>query len=542
MSTWWQDAVIYQIYPRSWADGNGDGIGDFEGMTQRLDYLVDVLPIDAVWVSPFFPSPQADFGYDVSDYCNVDPMYGDLDSFKAFLAGCHDRGIKVIIDWVPNHSSDRHPWFVESRSARDNPKRDWYVWRDPAPDGGVPNNWKSLFGGPAWTWDEPTGQYYLHSFLTAQPDLNWRNPATEQAMLDTLRFWLDLGVDGFRIDVAHRCLKDPAMRDNPPAKSPPTDHLPEHEFASYDHVFDAAHPDIHLLFRKIRAVVDSYDSVSPRFTVGEIHEAEPKVWASYYGWTLDELHMPFNFSLLGLGAESTDRPAFADPVALRRTVESIEASLPAGAWPNWVYGNHDEPRIATRLGWEQSRLAALLLLTLRGTPTIYYGDEIGLSNIDIPAEHQQDPLGRQIPGLGRDGCRTPMQWDGGPMAGFTSGPTSWLPVAGQDKLSVETEKGDSSSHLELYRRLLLTRRSHPALQSGDIRFLSGWESDAPVRFERFGAGDPVMVIANLSDTATTVALEKGAGLEVVAGTDPTRWGTKAPVALSLAPWEGMVLA
>ncbi len=533
MTKWWESAVVYQIYPRSWADGNGDGVGDFAGITQRLDYLVEVLTVDALWVSPFYPSPQADFGYDVSDYCGVDPLFGDLDSFKVFLAGCHQRSIKVIVDWVPNHSSDRHAWFEESRASRDNPKRDWYVWRDPAPDGGLPNNWRSLFGGPAWALDETTGQYYLHSFLAAQPDLNWRNPDLEAAMLDGLRFWLDLGVDGFRIDVAHRCLKDPRLRDNPPARRLPTGYKIDPEYAAFEHIYDSAHPDIHLLFRKIRALVDEYEAVSPRFTVGEIHESEPRIWAGYYGWNLDELHMPFNFSLLEVGM---------DPLAFRHAVESIEAALPSGAWPNWVFGNHDEPRIATRLGWHQSRLAALLLLTLRGTPTIYYGDELGLPNIDIPPGEQQDPWGHQPPGFGRDGCRTPMQWSAGPMAGFTDGATSWLPIGGQETLSVEAQLGDKASHLELYRRLLATRRDHRALQIGDITFSGSWDS-AVIRFERTGAaGDPVFVVANMSETGATVRLDRWRDLTIVAGTDASRWDSSVSQALSLAPWEGVVLA
>jgi alpha-glucosidase len=531
---WWQTGVIYQIYPRSWADGNGDGIGDFEGMTARLDYLVDTLAVDAVWVSPFYPSPQADFGYDVSDYRDVDPMFGDLESFDRFLAACHERHLKVIIDWVPNHTSSLHPWFVESRRSVDDPRRDWYVWRDPRPDGSPPNNWLSIFGGPAWTMDETTGQYYLHSFLPEQPDLNWRNESVVEAMLDTLRFWLDRGVDGFRIDVAQRCLKDPELRDNPPARDQEVGvYKPNAEYLAFDHLYDAAHPDIHLLFRRIRSVVDEYEASAPRFLVGEIHEYDWKVWASYYGWALDELHMPFNFALL---------PAGIDPIAIRRAIEGLESSLPGGAWPNWVYGNHDEPRISDRLGWEQSRAAAVLLLTLRGTPTLYYGDELGMRQADIEPEAQQDPWGRRMPGFGRDGCRTPMQWDGSAQAGFTTG-TPWLPPLGQEQLSVAAQVGDAGSHLELYRRLLSVRRNHQALREGTISFLSGWDRPHPLVYRRdAGAGDEVIIALNLSADPVNFVLSGRKDWSVVAGTDPHRWDAPFPGILRLAPFEAVVVA
>jgi glycosidase len=532
---WWQTGVVYQIYPRSWADGNGDGIGDFLGITGRLDYLVDVLGVDAVWVSPFYPSPQADFGYDVSDYCDVDPMFGDLDAFDHFLVEAHARGLKVIVDWVPNHTSDRHPWFVESRANVDSARRDWYVWRDGRPDGLAPNNWVSMFGGPAWTFDEHSQQWYLHSFLPEQPDLNWRNPEVEAAMFDTLRFWLDRGVDGFRIDVAQRCLKDPLLRDNPPAASPPGDvYKLNHEHAEFEHIYDVAHPDIHGLFKRIRRLVDGYDGVSPRFLVGEIHEYEWRIWSSYYGWDLDELHMPFNFVLL---------PTGMDPVGIRRAVEGLEASLPTGGWPNWVIGNHDEPRVATRYGWEQSRAAAMLLLTLRGTPTIYYGDELGMLDLHIPPEEQQDPWGRSMPPFGRDGCRTPMQWDAGPHGGFSPPGTdkTWLPLNYHDRLNVATEMGDPDSHLALYRRLLQTRRHSQALQVGDISFLSTWEQPNPIAYRRRHGSEEHVVVLNLSPEAVDVRLEGAAGRTVVVGTQFGREGEKVEPGATMRPWEGWVL-
>lgn len=532
---WWQTGVVYHIYPRSWADGNGDGVGDFEGMIARLDYLVDTLPVNAVWLSPFYPSPMADFGYDVSDYTGIDPVFGDLDDFDRFLTAAHQRDLKVIVDYVPNHTSDRHPWFLDSRSGRTSAKRDWYVWRDPASGGGPPNNWKSSFGGDAWTFDGTSGQYYLHSFLPEQPDLNWRSPEVEEAMFEVLRFWLERGVDGFRIDVAHRCMKDPKLRSNPPAR-----HIREDayklnpEFAAQEHIYDVAHPDIHLLFQRLRAVVDEYESISPRFTIGEIHEYDWRVWSAYHGWALDELHMTYNFTLLpvGLNAEG-----------IRRAVEEMEAALPTGAWPNWVVGNHDEPRITKRYGREQSKAAAVLLLTLRGTPTIYYGDEIGMTEADIPPEDQQDPWGRRMPGYGRDGCRTPMQWDAGRHAGFSpeSAPSTWLPVQDQDRISVAAELDDPGSHLFLYRALLDGRNRYPELCLGEIEFCSSWDRTNPLVYRRSLGGTSLVVALNLSGDAPSFGVGDVEGREVVIGTHPDRIGTRVTADTPMRPWEAVVL-
>ncbi len=475
--------VIYQIYPRSFQDSNGDGIGDLEGIRHRLDYLTD-LGVDAVWLSPFYPSPMADFGYDISDYCEIDPMFGTLDDFDRLLSDLHDRDMKLIVDWVPNHTSDEHPWFVESRSSRNSPKRDWYVWADPKPDRSPPNNWESQFGGGAWQWDDHTGQYYLHSFLAVQPDLNWRNPEVEAAMLDTLRFWLNRGVDGFRMDVVAFIMKDPDLRDDP---EPPTDEPPR----------SREHPDVHAMFRTIRAVLDEYDP--PRFSIGEIYEPNWQRWASYYGANLDELTMPFNFSLLHAPWNAR---------VFRSLIDACEAAVPAGAWPNYVLGNHDKVRLATRYGPTSVRAAGMLLLALRGTPTLYYGDELGIEQVDIPPELQQDPWGRQMPGMGRDGCRTPMQWDTSPHSGFSTA-MPWLPVAGGwQTRNVATQSGTST--LAFYRGMLALRSATPVLATGEYRSF-----DAPddcLAFERHDGTDRVAVVINFStenrhvDLAGTVLL------------------------------------
>jgi glycosidase len=509
---WWQTGVIYQIYPRSFADSGGDGIGDLRGITLHLDYLSDVLGVDAIWLSPFYPSPQDDFGYDVSDYVDVDPIYGTLRDFDHLVEQAHRRGLKVIVDYVINHTSDRHPWFLESSRATDSRRRDWYVWRD------QPNNWVSVFGGSAW---EPhrSGQFYLHSFLASQPDLNWRNPEVEAAMLDVLRFWMERGVDGFRIDVAHFAMKDPLLRDNPMTSVLPADaYKLNTEYASMEHIYDRAHSDIHALYRRLRQTLDRYPD---RFAVGEIHEFDWQRWAAFYG-DGDELHMPFNFALL---------PAGIDPVRIRAAITGMESVLPAGAWPNWVAGNHDEPRIASRLGKPQSRAMAMILLSLRGTPTLYYGDEIGMEELEIPAERQQDPWGRRMPGFGRDGCRTPMQWSPGRNAGFTSGAGSWLPThPDHPSCNVEVQRGDSHSLLELYRRLLRVRKASPALTIGSIEVL---ESPPEVlSFRRSLTGSPSYETrANLSPNATAIT----PGGRIAVATSSEREGQQFDG--SLEAWE-----
>lgn len=461
---WWQRGVIYQIYPRSFMDASGDGIGDLRGIIQRVDYLADTLGVDAVWLSPFYPSPMADFGYDVADYTGIDPVFGSLEEFDELVAKIHQKQLKIIIDYVPNHSSDQHPWFIESSSSQDNPRRDWYTWRDAKLDGSPPNNWLSVFGGSAWEWHPATGQYYLHSFLKEQPDLNWRNPQVKQAMLDVLRFWMERGVDGFRIDVAHFIMKDPGLRDNPLKKKPGSDyHKPLGDYDSQVMKHSQNHPDIHPLYREIRQLLEEYSQERQRVSVGEIHIFELDKWAQYYGRDLDELHMPLNFQLLGVDLQAAK---------VKEVVDSIEQVIPDGAWPNYVFGNHDETRIASRYSGQQARLVAMLVLTLRGTPTMYYGDEIGMQEATIPPDLQQDPWGIRVPGLGRDGCRTPMQWSDKANAGFSAPEADpcWLPIHEDfPETNVESQLGKPDSTLNLYRRLLAHRKASPALQAGSYR-------------------------------------------------------------------------
>src|SRR6185436_14956605 len=412
--SWWQRGVIYQIYPLSFQDSNGNGFGDLPGLLSRLDYL-EWLGVDAIWLSPIYPSPMADWGYDVADYCDVDPRFGTLADADALIAAAHARGIRVLLDFVPNHTSERHPWFVESRSSRDSPKRGWYHWRDPAPGGGPPNNWISVFGGSAWTLDDATGQYYLHSFLREQPDLDWRHPEVRDAMHEAMRFWLRRGVDGFRVDVIHHLAKDPEYRDNP--TNPDWIAGASNPYRRLLAVHTADRPEVHEVIAGIRAVVDEFPD---RMLVGELYLPLERLMV-YYGSGGRGLQLPFNFQLIRLPWESR---------TLGAAIEAYEAMLPTFGWPNWVLGNHDKSRVASRVGPAQARVAAMMLLTLRGTPTLYYGDEIGMRDVPIPAERVRDPFERNVPGLGlgRDPERTPMQWDGGAGAGFTTG-EPWLPVA-----------------------------------------------------------------------------------------------------------------
>jgi alpha-glucosidase len=447
---WWQHGVIYQIYPRSFQDSNGDGVGDLRGILARLDYL-EWLGVDAVWLSPIYPSPMADFGYDISDYCDVHPLFGTLADFDELAADVHRRGMRIVLDFVPNHTSDQHPWFQESRSSRTNPKRDWYIWRDPAPDGGPPNNWLSQFGVGAWEFDEATRQYYYHAFLKEQPDLNWRNVEVQDAMLDTLRFWLRRGVDGFRVDVIWHIVKDDEFRNNDPDPNYHPGLAPHRQLLS---TYTTDRPEVHDIINRMRDVLNEFDE---RMMVGEIYLPTERL-VTYYGSSEGAgVHLPFNFQLIELPWNAS---------VVREAIDRYESLLPPHGWPNWVLGNHDNPRIASRRGPAQARIAQMILLTLRGTPTLYYGDEIGMHDVPIPPDRVQDPFEKNVPGLGlgRDPERTPMQWSAN--AGFSTA-EPWLPVADDFACrNVESQRDDSKSMLTLTRRLLELRRSEPALSIG----------------------------------------------------------------------------
>jgi len=495
---WWQRGVIYQIYPRSFMDSNGDGVGDLDGIRQKLDYL-EWLGVDVIWISPIFPSPMADFGYDVSNYIDIDPMFGTLAECDALLADVHARGMKLLLDYVPNHTSDRHPWFADSRSSRKSAKRDWYIWRDPLPGGGPPNNWRANFGGGAWEWDEKTEQYYYHAFLKEQPDLNWRNPEVQQAMLDVLRFWLDRGVDGFRVDVMHHLVKDKEFRDNPRNPNFRPGMSPYRELMT---TYTADLPEVQEIVAMMRNVVEEYDD---RMIVGEIYLPVERLMA-YYGASGKGAHLPFNFQLIRL-------PWKAKEIAA--AIERYEALLPSYAWPNWVLGNHDKPRTASRVGAAQARVAALLLLTLRGTPTLYYGDEIGMHDVPISADQVQDPFEKNVPGLGlgRDPVRTPMQWTNAESAGFTTG-KPWLPIADDFKsVNVAALHDQAASILSLYHRLIELRRSEPALSVGEFAPLPA--DDDLIAYVRKAGERRLLIVLNLGSEARSFKLadlEAGASL------------------------------
>ncbi len=458
---WWRDGVIYQIYPRSFADSNGDGVGDLPGIIAHLDYLNDGTPnslgVDAIWLSPIYPSPMHDFGYDVANYHDIDPIFGTLDDFDRLVEEAHQRGIRVIMDWVANHTSHQHPWFLESRSSRDNPKRDWYIWRDGRGPGKPPNNWQSVFGGPAWTWDETTQQWYLHLFLPEQPDLNWRNPEVRQALFDEMRFWLDRGVDGFRLDVADAYYKDAQLRDNPFCLG---------GLRAYDrqqHIYDRNQPETHLAHKELRKLLDPYPE---RMAVGEVL---PEHAASFYGDGTDELHLVFNFAFLRCPWDAR---------AFHRVIGEWDWAVPPAGWPCYVLSNHDVVRHYSRYAagrWSDARakVAAAMLLTLRGTPFLYYGEEIGMRQGRIPRSQIMDPPGKRYWPFykGRDGCRTPMQWDASPNAGFTTG-KPWLPVnSDYRQVNVAAESHDPNSVLSFYRQLIWLRKATPALRRGSYRAL-----------------------------------------------------------------------
>jgi alpha-glucosidase len=541
--------VIYQVYPLSFQDSDGDGFGDLPGLLARLDYL-EWLGVDALWLSPIHPSPMADWGYDVSDYCDVDPRFGTLADLDALLEQAHRRGMRVLLDFVPNHTSDQHPWFVESRSTRTSARRGWYHWRDPGPGGGPPNNWISVFGGSAWELDAGTGQYYYHAFLREQPDLDWRNPEVSAAMHEALRFWLRRGVDGFRVDVIHHLVKDAELRDNP--ENP--DWTPgQNPYRRLLAARTADLPEVHEVIAGIRAVVDE---LPDRMLVGELYLPLERLMV-YYGAGGRGLQLPFNFQLIRLPWEAR---------TLSAAIEAYEAMLPTYGWPNWVLGNHDKSRVASRVGAAQARVAAMMLLTLRGTPTLYYGDELGMRDVAIPAARVRDPFERNVPGLGlgRDPERTPMQWDGGPNAGFTTG-EPWLPVA-EDAIAVSHEaepeartnaggagpdlrprpvnvaalRDDPFSLLTLYRRLLALRRAEPALAVGPFSPLR--TSGDLLAYARKEGDRRFLVVLNLGPEPVSYAppVLDLAG-ELVLSTHLDREGERVRRAVELRGDEGVVV-
>ena len=522
-SAWWQREVIYQIYPRSFQDTNGDGVGDLDGIRRRLDYLA-WLGVDGLWVSPIYPSPMADFGYDVADYCDIDPLFGTLADFDRLVAEAHARGLKVILDFVPNHTSDRHPWFLESRSSRESLKRDWYIWRDPKPDGSPPNNWLSEFGGPAWTFDLATSQYYYHAYLEEQPDLNWRNPEVQAAMLEVLRFWLDRGVDGFRVDAIHHLFEDEQLRDNPPNPDWREGMSPARRVIRA-HTMDQ--PEVHDAIAAMRRVSDEYPD---RVMIGEAYLPIDRLMA-YYGVDLTGFHLPFNFHLLSTPWQ---------PVAIAALIEAYEAALPEGGWPNWVLGNHDRSRVASRIGPDQARVAAMLLLTLRGTPTLYQGEEIGMTDVPIPPERVQDLWERNVPGLGlgRDPARTPMPWDGSLGAGFTTG-EPWLPLgADHCTVNVAAQVDDPRSMLSLYRALLTLRRAESALSMG--AYVPVQATEVVLAYERRHEDRRLLVALNMSNEHEGLPIAPGAA--VLLSTYLDRAGQDATMPLRLRPNEGVILA
>lgn len=521
---WWQRGVIYQVYPRSFQDSDGDGVGDLPGLVRRLDHLAQ-LGVDALWVSPFYASPMADFGYDVSDHCAVDPRFGTLDDVDTLLREAHARGLRVIFDYVPNHTSDRHPWFLDARRARDAERRAWYIWRDAAPDGGPPNNWRSAFGGSAWQWDPATRQYYLHTFLREQPDLDWRNPAVEQAMHDIMRFWFDRGVDGLRVDAIQVLVKDAALRDNPP--NPDYREGVGDPYDALLRVHSSDRPEVHEAIARMRRLADSYPGERALF--GELYNTIERVVA-YYGEGGRGLHFPYNFQLLRLPWDAR---------VLDAAIREYEALLPPGAWPNWVLGNHDRPRVASRVGAAQARVAAMLLLTLRGTPTIYYGDELGMSDVAIAPEQVRDPWELRLPGrgLGRDPVRTPMQWSPAPHAGFSTH-APWLPLADDwPARNVEVQRADPRSLLSLHRALLALRRREPALSIGAWQPLAA--AGAVLAYTRTHGATRLAIALNLGAAPAEVNLPGPGEVALTTGLDAP--GARVDGRLALGGDEGVIV-
>jgi len=523
---WWRSGVLYQIYPRSFADSNGDGYGDLDGVIDHLDHLT-WLGVDGIWLNPISPSPNADWGYDVSDHTSVAADLGDLETLDRLINRAGERGIRVILDLVPNHTSDRHPWFLDARSARTARHRDWYVWADAGADGSPPNNWVSVFGGPAWSFDGGTGQYYLHNFLPEQPDLNWWNAEVRGAFEEILRFWFDRGIGGIRIDVAHGLVKDRDLRDNPAATADDDERVRE---LGQRPVYNLHRPEVHDVFRRWREIADEYEP--PRLLLGETWVPDLGALMPFYGNGSDELHLALNIPFL-LGKLGP---------SMRAVVESTEAALPSGAWPSWTGSNHDAGRFPTR--WcggdvRKIRSALVVLLTLRGTPILYYGDEIGMQEVEVPRERMKDPVGLRGLGAnpGRDRARTPMPWTGDPTRGFTRpGVDPWLPFGDQVCGNVADQREDPDSVLRLCRDLIALRRARPDLRTGAYMPM---EATHPVWAWR--RGDRTVVAVNVSDRPTEAILGGGAGGEVLVGTRREWDGQDVGGSVPLGAWEAIVI-
>ena len=519
---WWRGAVIYQIYPRSFQDSNGDGIGDLKGIIRRLDHVAG-LGVDAIWISPFFTSPMLDFGYDVSDYRNVDPMFGTIADFKTLVARSHEQGVKVIIDLVLSHTSDQHPWFRESRQSRDNPYADWYVWADPKPDGTAPNNWLSLFGGCGWEWEARRKQYYFHNFLKQQPDLNFHCPAVQDELLAIARFWLDLGVDGFRLDTVNFYVHDKQLRDNPPASNRDSLEIPlANPYAWQDHLYDKTQPENLVFLERLRAVMDEYGHIA---SVGEVGDGDRalQTMAAYTEGT-KRLHMCYSFDFLSR--------AFGK-AHVEKTIRDFER-VAADSWGCWAFSNHDVERHVSRwaaYGTDRlsfGRFTLALLMALRGSVCIYQGEELGLTEADVPFDLIQDPYGKVFwPEFkGRDGCRTPMAWArNAPNAGFSSANRTWLPVdtAHRELAAMSGRDENPETLLEDYRRFIRLRHDHDALKTGTIRIL---EAAADVlAFERRSAAETIICVFNFALEPAGWQLPAGSAAQVLAASRATLSGT-----------------
>lgn len=507
---WWREAAIYQVYPRSFLDTNGDGVGDLAGITEKLDYIAS-LGVDIVWISPFFTSPMKDFGYDVADYCDVDPLFGTLADFDRLIARAHALGLKIMIDQVWSHTAEVHPWFVESRASRDNPKSDWYVWADPRDDGNPPNNWMSVFGGSSWQWDSRRKQYYLHNFLASQPDMNFHNPAVQQAHLDNLRFWLERGVDGVRMDACNYHFHDQQLRSNPPAVNRDTASVTDvNPYGMQAHIYDKTRPENVSYLLRVRALLNEYGAIA----IGEVGADDALAVMAEYTADGDKLHMAYSFNLL--------TPEFS-AAHIRTQVEQFEARV-KGGWASWSVGNHDSIRVMTRWGGDQpsTKLAKVVLATqlaLKGTPCLYQGDELALTEADVPYELLQDPYGITFwPEFkGRDGCRTPMPWTAdAPNGGFTTG-TPWLPLDPAHIAAAESvQDGDAASPLNAARCLIKWRKAQPQLTRGDIVFFDAPEPILALRRDVDGMPS-MLAIFNLGEAPVTFAWAEARGAVAVDG-------------------------